>query len=63
MNPITYYSIIYFLAGTVIGFLIELVVVSVGEEFNYKERIATITLWPFMLLTFIVYFIKGFFDR
>lgn len=49
--------------GSIVGFFIELMVVSTGEKFSGGERAANIALWPIMVLIFIVSFIKGFFDQ
>ena len=53
----------YFLAGTVIGFFLELAVVTAGNQLRWGERIWVITLWPIMALTFIFNFIKSIFHE
>jgi len=52
----------YLLTGTVLGFLIELVVRNTGYGVDRQERIWLIVLWPLMLIIFIIYFIKGLFE-
>lgn len=59
-----YYGLIYLLVGTIMGFILESIVRSTGEEeVNMRERFSLIVLWPFMVMVFIYSFIKGFFDR
>jgi len=58
-----YYVLIYLLAGTVVGFVLESLVRGIGEDgVNMKERISLIVLWPIMLFIFIANFIKGLFN-
>ena len=62
MSLLTYYTLIYFLIGTVIGFFLEFAMVTTGENIKWGERITMITLWPIMGIAFIWNFIKGFFE-
>jgi len=62
MSLLTYYTLIYFLIGTIIGFFLEFVMVATGENVEWGERITMITLWPIMGIAFIWNFIKGFFE-
>tara|TARA_R100001509_G_scaffold40520_1_gene21704 strand:- start:101 stop:280 length:180 start_codon:yes stop_codon:yes gene_type:complete len=57
---LTYYTLIYFLAGTVTGFFMELAVVSTGNNLSWGERVSMITFWPIMVLTFVINFFRGF---
>ena len=53
---------IYLLVGTIIGFGLETIVRAfTDEEVNGWERLSLITLWPFMILLFLINFIIGFF--
>jgi len=49
----------YLLAGVVIGFLLEHTIRWSGSDVSFGERLWMITLWPIMLIVFVVYFIKG----
>ena len=60
MSLLTYYTLIYFLIGTIIGFFLEFVMVATGENVKWGERIVMITLWPIMGVTFIWNLIKEF---
>tara|TARA_R110001592_G_scaffold114335_1_gene314085 strand:+ start:1125 stop:1310 length:186 start_codon:yes stop_codon:yes gene_type:complete len=61
MSLLTYYTLIYFLIGTIIGFFLEFAMVTTGENIKWGERIIMVTLWPIMGVTFIWNFIKGLF--
>ena len=52
---------LYLLAGTIVGFTLELLIRWTNGNVNLGERIAIITLWPLMILVFLFNFIKGFF--
>jgi len=62
MSLLTYYTLIYFLIGTTIGFFLEFIMVTTGENIKWGERIIMITLWPIMAITFTWNFIKGLFE-
>ena len=62
MNILTYYTLIYFLIGTVAGFFMEWAVIVTGGQLSWGERISMIIFWPIMVLAFIVNFIRGFFQ-
>ena len=53
----------YLLVGTVVGFFLERAVVATGNHLSLLERASVITLWPIMLVVFIVYFFKGMSDE
>jgi len=55
---ITNYILYYLLSGVFIGLWIEIMVVAIGLEVDWKERFSLITLWPVMVLIFIYYLIK-----
>lgn len=57
-----YYTLIYLLAGTVVGFCLESIVRWTNQDVSMGERISLIVLWPLMALIFIVNFIRGFFN-
>ena len=61
MSLMTYYTLIYLLAGTVVGFCLESIVRFTDQNVTMGERIQLILLWPVMVLIFIVNFIRGFF--
>lgn len=63
MSILTYYTLMYFLVGTVVGFFLELAVVTVGNQLRWGERIWVIILWPIMALTFVFNFIKSIFHE
>ena len=53
---------IYLLAGTIVGFGLEIIVRAfTDEEVNGWERLSLITLWPIMVIIFLYNLIKGFF--
>ena len=54
--------LLYLLAGTLVGFLLEAAVRLTGGELSGGERVAVITLWPLMALLFVINFIRGFFQ-
>tara|TARA_R110002153_G_scaffold88011_4_gene217074 strand:+ start:2661 stop:2852 length:192 start_codon:yes stop_codon:yes gene_type:complete len=59
-----YYELllIYLLVGTIAGFGLETMVKAfTKEEVSGWERLSLITLWPFMILLFLINFIIGFF--
>jgi len=49
----------YLLVGVVIGFLLEHTIRWTGNSVSFGERLWMITLWPIMIVVFVVYFIKG----
>jgi len=49
----------YLLVGVVIGFLLEHTIRWTGSSVSFGERLWMITLWPIMIVVFVVYFIKG----
>jgi len=53
---------IYLLAGTIVGFGLEIIVRAfTDDEVNGWERLSLITLWPIMVIIFLYNLIKGFF--
>jgi len=62
MDQITYYILIYLLIGTGVGFILESIIRWSGEDVRKGERISLIVFWPFMVVTFMYNFIKGFFE-
>ena len=53
---------IYLLAGTIVGFGLEIIVRAfTDDEVNGWERLSLITLWPLMAIIFLYNLIKGFF--
>ena len=57
-----YYTLIYLLAGTFVGFCLESAVRWTNQEVSMGERLQLIFLWPVMALIFIVQFIRGMFE-
>ena len=53
----------YLLVGTIVSFLIEHVIRWAQMDVTFGERLWMITLWPIMVVIFIVNYIKGFIDR
>jgi len=53
---------IYLLAGTIVGFGLEIIVRAfTDDEVNGWERLSLITLWPLMVIVFLYNLVKGFF--
>jgi len=55
----------YLIIGTVFMFIIDTVLNSIpdADQFNNKERLTGIIIWPIMLLLFIGGIIKEFIDN
>ncbi len=62
MSLTAYYILIYLLAGTVVGFCLESIVRWTDQEVTMGERFSLIVLWPIMFITFVINFIRGFFQ-
>ena len=57
-------AILYLLAGTIFGYLLDRVVTSVDErdKFTWDESVYAITLWPLLLVIFIRAYVRGFLE-
>jgi tryptophan-rich sensory protein len=57
---ILYYTAMYLLTGTVVTFLLDLLVrYTTTDEFSNSERIASIILWPYMIAATVYHSIRN----
>ena len=57
-------AVLYLLAGTIIGYILDRLVTSVDAEdkFTIGESLWAITLWPVLLIIVVHSFLQGLFE-
>jgi hypothetical protein len=57
-------AVLYLLAGTIIGYMLDRLVTSVDakDKFTIGESLWAITLWPVLLIVFVHSFLQGLFE-
>lgn len=57
-------TVLYLLAGTIIGYMLDRLVTSVDakDKFTIGESLWAITLWPVLLIVFVHSFLQGLFE-
>jgi hypothetical protein len=57
-------AVLYLLAGTIIGYMLDRLVTSVDakDKFTIGESLWAITLWPVLVIIFIHSFLQGLFE-